>query len=405
MQQIHPQRASLYPKPQGLTRARTRRLRVALMLVAAALLGMLTLPAASRAADLLALRQGSTASSPPAVRRAPDREQDSFEQSARQLAAAGSTHAYQTLIQTLKENAPAAHRDLALQLLKDALPQVVPVLTGALNDPDAGVRAGAAEVLGLRREYETSTALEAATHDPKAQVRLQAAMSLGEIYAWQDLPRLAELQVNEGNLYVRVAARAAEETIKARIAHEIGVLENEILAVSATSSNPPQLYAATANDLYVRRGATWRQIHSIPDIPLALATGPAANVLYLSTETSGLFRSVDGGETWQHISFGSDAPTEMTVTAIAVDPRDSEQVYAALAAPGATGNGLAGLGIAASSDGGKTWRWLPDAPTHVVTTRLIIDPTAPGDLYGLADDTPWRYELTSFDSHRSYPSL
>ena len=405
MQQTHPHRVSLYPKRHGLTRVQTRLLRAALCLVAAALFGMLTLPAVSRAADLIALRYSPNAGSPPIVRSATDRAQDSFEQNARQLAAAGSDHAYQTLIQTLKEGKPSSHREITIQLLTDASPQIVPILISALNDPDAGVRAGAAEVLGLRHADNAIAALETATHDPKAQVRLQAAIALGQVNAWQDLPRLVELQVNEGNPYVRAAARAAEQMIKARIAHEIGVLESQVLAVSATTSNPPQLYAVTANDLYARHGATWKEIHSIPDIPLALATGLDANVLYLSTETSGLYRSADGGATWQPITFGPSAPTELTITAIAVSPRDSQCVYAALAVPGTATHRLDALGIAVSSDGGKSWRWLPGAPTHVVTTRLSVDPTAPGNLYGIADDTPWRYELVSFDGDQPDPSL
>jgi HEAT repeats len=395
MQHTHSRHAPFQLDLPTLTHSKARLLRVALLLTAAALVAMLALPAASLAAEFIAPRQGTNPSA------LTNNAQNPFEERARQLAAVDTSQAFESLTQTLNASAPAAHRDVTIQLLKDASPQVVPVLLRALNDPDEGVRAGAAQVLGLRREYQAIAALETATHDPRARVRLQAATSLGEIYAWQDLPRLTELQVNEGNEDVRAAAHAADGAIKADIANEIGAPEVQVLAVSVTTFNAPQLYAATRSNLYARHGTTWEKVSRVPGRPLALVTGPDAQVLYLAAETSGLYRSADGGETWQPVALsGLNVPTQVTLTAIAVSPQDSARVYAALATPDATSHSLVGLGIATSSDGGKTWTWLPDAPTHVVTTRLLADPAAPGYLYGIADDTPWRYELASFNNLR-----
>jgi HEAT repeats len=389
MQHTHSHHASLHLDFLRVTRSKTRLFKVALVLTAVAIIVMLALPAALRADELIAPLRDASANS------ASDNALYVFEQSARRLAAAGTDPALESLIQNLKESEPASHRSITIQLLTDAAPQAAPLLSSALDDADPGIRAGAAEVLGLRHEYQAIAALETATHDPKASVRVQAVKSLGDIYAWQDLPRLAELQVNEGNADVRNAAHAAEEMIQARVANEIGVLASQVVAVAVTTANPPRLYAVTKSDLYARRGTTWTRIQSVPDTPHALAVGPDANALYLATE-SGLYRSANEGKTWQLVSFGRGTPTGFTITALAVSLRDSEQVYAALAMPDATTRQLVGLGVVASSDGGKSWHWLPDVPTHVVTTRLIADPVAPGYLYGLADDTPWRYELASF---------
>lgn len=389
MQHTHSRHATFHLDRLRMTRAKTRLLKIALVLTATALIAMLALPAALRADALIVPLRDASANN------AMDKAQNVFEQNARRLAATGTDPAFESLIQNLKASEPASHRSITIQLLTDAASQVAPLLTGALNDSDPGVRAGAAEILGARREYQAIAALEAATHDPKASVRLQAARSLGDIYAWQDLPRLTELQVNEGNADVRDAARAAEGMIQARVANEIGVLESQVVAVSVTTANSPRLYAVTKNDLYARRGTTWTRIQSAPDTPRALAVGPDANTLYLATE-SGLYCSADGGKTWQPLTFRLGAPADAAITALAVSPRDSEQVYVALATNDATAHQLVGLGVAASSDGGRSWRWLPDAPTHMTTTRLIADPVAPGYLYGLADDTPWRYELASF---------
>lgn len=36
----------------------------------------------------------------------------------------------------------------------------------------------------------------------------------------------------------------------------------------------------------------------LPDAPLAIATGGDPNLIYLATVSSGLYRSIDGGDTW-----------------------------------------------------------------------------------------------------------
>lgn len=88
------------------------------------------------------------------------------------------------LFRSLKQGEPLSQRGIVLTALKDAAPAVVPALKTGLNDPDAGVRAGAAQVLGLRREYQAIAALTAATRDPAASVRREAVTSLGAIDAW-----------------------------------------------------------------------------------------------------------------------------------------------------------------------------------------------------------------------------
>lgn len=86
-----------------------------------------------------------------------------------------------------------------------------------------------------------------------------------------------------------------------------------------------------------------------------------------------------------------ETPTQLTVTAIVVDPQDSGQVYIALASRGAEPGIKDPLGISVSTDGGTTWWGLEDSPMDGMTTRLVIDPQRPGWLFGMTMDTPWRY--------------
>ena len=327
---------------------------------------------------------------------APDRNDDSatFERNPRNLADSNSPDAFPTLLQSLKRNNPLSQRVVVLTALKDASPAVVPALIIALNDGDAGVRAGAAQVLGLRREYQAIAALTAATRDPDANVRREAVTSLGSVGAWEVLPRLEQLQVTDTDYFVRQAAIAAKEWFKNEIAQAIGVLVPELRDVSVTTGNAPQIYAVTTNNLYLLHGnASWTLVSRLPDAPLAIATGIDPMLIYLATVSSGLYRSFDGGETWNHVEFGLQTPTHLTVTAIVVDPQNSRQVYIALASRGAELGIKDPLGISVSKDGGATWRALENSPTGLITSRLVIDPLERGYLFGMTSDTPWRYTL------------
>lgn len=317
-----------------------------------------------------------------------------FERNTRDLANTNTPEAFQSLLQSLKQSEPMLQRSYLLNALKDASPTVVPVLITALNDGDNGVRAGAAQVLGMRREGSAIAALTGATRDPDASVRHEAVTALGSLGAIQALPRLAQLQVDETNFAVRQAAIAAADSFKREIAQAIGIPPSELRDLSVTAGDGPQIYAVTTSNLYALDGlASWTLISHLPDVPLAIATGADPKVIYLAGETSGLYRSLDGGETWEHVQFGMQTLTQMTVTAVVVDPQDSRQIFIALAAQSATSGVKNPLGIFTNTDGGSDWSFLPDSPTSLITTQLVIDPQQPGYLFGMTSDTPWRYQL------------
>lgn len=74
----------------------------------------------------------------------------------------------------------------------------------------------------------------------------------------------------------------------------------------------------------------------------ALAVDPHnPMIVYAGCDVGGVFKSVDGGETWQTANQGLENDF---INGIAIDPNDSQVVYAAT--PG---------GVHKSSDGGKSW--------------------------------------------------
>lgn len=122
-----------------------------------------------------------------------------------------------------------------------------------------------------------------------------------------------------------------------------------------------RLYALTNTGLYAARENSWQKLSSLPGFPVSLAAAPAnPDVLYAGDASSGLYRSNDGGQTWQHITSGLGlAPgASLRVTALAVAEQDSEHLIAATAY--GLGSRLAPGGLFESTDGGRNWTKVAD---------------------------------------------
>jgi photosystem II stability/assembly factor-like uncharacterized protein len=137
-----------------------------------------------------------------------------------------------------------------------------------------------------------------------------------------------------------------------------------------------------------------------------------------------LFRSADGGQTWQRRETGIDAPVAVTVHSLAIDPADPDTVYAgtdfglyrttnaglnwtkipgfnlpideivaAPAMPTAIYVWLPGFGVRRSTDQGATWTAVRRGLLGVPLLDLIVDPTNPRRLYaGTATRGLFTYE-------------
>ncbi|HTU81465.1 MAG TPA: hypothetical protein VMF61_05005, partial [Candidatus Acidoferrales bacterium] len=104
----------------------------------------------------------------------------------------------------------------------------------------------------------------------------------------------------------------------------------------------------------------------------------------------GVFRSTDGGATWQRVLYKND---NVGAYAVAIDPRDPNVVYATLwaarQAPWEIGGSfeIAGSGIFKSTDGGTTWNPLTSGlPSRIGRTEIAIAPGNPSVVYAYADE-------------------
>lgn len=233
--------------------------------------------------------------------------------------------------------------------------------------------------------------LDAMTYERSSQARVDGVSGLSERGAIEMLPRIQELQVVDGNDNVQQAAYRAEDQFRAHIATMLNLPVGSIEFIAATESG--SAYAVTHADLFALRNGEWQFASHLPNTPNGLAVTSDGRTVYLATSLAGLWRSLDQGETWKHIQFGLDSPTQLTVTAVAINPENAQQIFVALATTGSKSGLNNPLAIFASNDDGESWRLLPDSPMSAITTRLVIHEPWTGYLYGVADGTPWRYMI------------
>jgi hypothetical protein len=104
----------------------------------------------------------------------------------------------------------------------------------------------------------------------------------------------------------------------------------------------------------------------------ALAIDPATpTILYAGTNGGGVFKSIDGGETWSAATSGL---TATGVRAVVIDPKTPTTLYA----------GTSEGGVFKSIDGGGSWSPANTGlikPFFKTVRALAIDPATPTTLY------------------------
>ena len=105
---------------------------------------------------------------------------------------------------------------------------------------------------------------------------------------------------------------------------------------------------------------------------------------YGPNEERGIYRSIDGGKTFEKVLYRDE---NIGASDVQIDPSNPQIVYAALweSREGPWENGVFngnGGGIFKSVDGGKTWRQLTKGlPDNIVQANLAIAPSAPKTLF------------------------
>lgn len=158
--------------------------------------------------------------------------------------------------------------------------------------------------------------------------------------------------------------------------------EGNVVSI-ALDTNSDLLYAAI-QDLGVFRYqlpvGPWEQLPimgSAGTRPLDIAVDSGSGVLLVATNSGGIYRSMNQGDSWQSASTGL---TSDVVVEITFDPLNEGVVYAATLA-----NTGSGAGLHSSTDGGSSW-----APITIPVSSVIsvsVSPHESSRLYVVADDS------------------
>jgi photosystem II stability/assembly factor-like uncharacterized protein len=140
-------------------------------------------------------------------------------------------------------------------------------------------------------------------------------------------------------------------------------------------------------------GMQWREIGpALPGGRLAGVAGSATNSLlyYLASAGGGIWKSEDGGETWQAV-FEKESVSAMG--AVAIDPANNDIVWAGTGEANPRNDVSYGNGVYKTADGGKTWKNMGLQGTRHIS-RILIDPKnhdhvivgALGNVFGPSQD-------------------
>ena len=101
----------------------------------------------------------------------------------------------------------------------------------------------------------------------------------------------------------------------------------------------------------------------------ALAVNPETDELFVGARP--IYRSADGGRTWEAIQGIPKSEERANITSIAIDHTDPQVMYA-------TGHGV---GVVKSSDGGQTWKAASSGLGGMSTEGFAVDAKDPNTLY------------------------
>ncbi|MEM1178655.1 MAG: hypothetical protein AAGM22_09950 [Acidobacteriota bacterium] len=92
----------------------------------------------------------------------------------------------------------------------------------------------------------------------------------------------------------------------------------------------------------------------------------------------GVYKSLDGGATWKNVGLGESEHIGM----ITIDPRDSDTVYVAAQGPLWSAGGDRGL--YKTTDGGESWEKILEISENTGISEVLQDPRDPDTLYAVA---------------------
>ena len=181
------------------------------------------------------------------------------------------------------------------------------------------------------------------------------------------------------------------------------------IAVVAPRGKNYTVYVATASGGLWKtdnEATTWRPIFehgpstAIGDVAVApsspdivwMGTGEA-NIFRSSQAGFGVYKSVDGGQTWQHMGLADT----YTIPRVVIHPSNPDIVYVAASGHEWTTN--AERGVYKTTDGGKSWQKALSIDERTGAIDLVMDPADPETLYAAT----WQRTRLKWNDPRTFP--
>ena len=111
------------------------------------------------------------------------------------------------------------------------------------------------------------------------------------------------------------------------------------------------------------------------------------SVFYAGFATGGLWKTENGGETWQSLF---DKQATQAIGSIGIAPSNSDIVYVGTGEANILRASLPGTGMYKTTDGGKTFQHLGLENTGTIA-RIVVNPKNPDIVYVAAGGNEWTY--------------
>ncbi|MEO8135660.1 MAG: hypothetical protein ABI831_16985 [Betaproteobacteria bacterium] len=193
---------------------------------------------------------------------------------------------------------------------------------------------------------------------------------------------------NSANVYIGTFGSGAMRSVNGGAdftAINSGLAKVGVNVIALNPSSPANLYAGTQNGVFAttNSGTAWTGASNGLALTTvnAIAIDPTVQTtVYAATKLSGLFKSVDGGESWQSINngigatgnLGSSAPN---FAALVIDPTTPGTLYAGT-------QGTSSSQIYKSTNGGATWTTSASGfPVYSNVSAIAIDPVGSASMF------------------------
>src|SRR5579863_1556633 len=173
----------------------------------------------------------------------------------------------------------------------------------------------------------------------------------------------------------------------------ISIVLASLVAVASPSSSPTPTPTPIPTAKPVYQDLSWREIGpASPGGRAANVAGSARNpnLYYVAAAGGGVWKSTDGGETWNAVF---EKEPVASIGDVVIDPSNDDTVWVATGEGNPRNDVIPGAGVYKSTNGGKDWTSMGLEKTRTIT-RLLVDPKNPnhvivgalGDVYGASAD-------------------